>query len=243
MGRTVLERLESARRRAYSSFFAPWYRQNARSFPWRCAGVSPFQLLIAEILLRQTRASSVAMIWGDLASRYPAPALMAKASKEELSPLLRRLGFGAQRVSALRAASSWLEAHHNGEVPDTLPALMNVPHVGPYAANALLCFAYGRRVAIVDTNILRLLSRFYGIEVKPDIRRNVAAWRLAQRSLPRASRRNDSPMVVQEHNYGLLDFAAMVCKARGPRCGQCPLAALCAQNLRALEPSATQLST
>ena len=98
---------------------------------------------------------------------------------------------------------------------------MAIPFVGRYTASAVLCFSMEQRIPVVDTNILRLFSRFYGIRLGTDNRRSPDAWKIAQELLP------NEPSRAKRHNYGILDFCAAVCKPRGPECQICPLCEDC----------------
>jgi A/G-specific adenine glycosylase len=203
------------------NFFVEWFRSQGRHFPWREEGTTPFAFLVTEMLLRQTRAPNVARIWKSFLNDYPTAGLLAAANKQELALRLKPLGFGEQKADALIAASTWLIEHHGGQVPNTLDELLRIPHVGNYAARALLCFTFGKRVEIVDTNVLRLFSRYFGIDLKPDIRRAPVAWEIARQILPRDRKR------AQQHNYGILDFTADICKSGRPKCEVCPLSSTC----------------
>lgn len=211
------------------NFFVSWFKKRGRSFPWRIENIPPFVSLVTEMLLRQTRAGGVAKLWEEFFSKYYDPLLIANANKEELFDELKILGFGNQRVEALVSASNWLLKHHKGKVPRKLEQLLVIPHVGNYAARAVLCFAFNRRVEIVDVNIQRFYARYYGLEVKPDVRRNPVIWKIAQESLPAGSKR------TQQHNYGLLDFTAEICISGRPLCEICPLAASCVFGLSQLD--------
>lgn len=200
-------------------FFIDWYRLNGRDFPWRREEVSPYSILVTEMLLRQTQANSVHKIWANFISNYPNPHILAKANKEVLSNQLEDLGLKNQRTQALIDVAQWLLEHHQGVVPNSLDELLMIPHVGQYTARAVLCFAYGYRMEIVDINILRFFSRYFGIDVKPDIRRNPQIWEIARSILPTNK--------VKEHNYGLLDFCSLVCKSKSPLCITCDLRFTC----------------
>jgi A/G-specific adenine glycosylase len=202
-------------------FFVKWFKTQGRSFPWRKRNVSPFKILLTEMLLRQTRASHVSSIWISFTSRYSTPKELLSASREDLMKYLRVLGFGNQRFDALRLAASWLIQHHKGRVPNSLHDLLKVPHIGEYSSRAILCFAYGEKEEIVDSNVLRFFSRYYGLALKPDNRRNPLAWQIAREALPRWTK------FVREHNYGILDFTADICKPGKPLCKSCPLARTC----------------
>lgn len=203
------------------NFFVNWYKTRGRDFPWRYEGIPPFKSMVTEMLLRQTRAEGVAKLWGKFFEQYPDASTLARAGRRRLLSQIEILGFGNQRAEALAHASEYLVRFHGGQVPDTLEELLKVPHIGNYAARAILCFAFNRPVEIVDVNILRFFSRYHGIEVKPDIRRNPGIWTLAREALPRGRKK------VQQHNYGMLDFTAVICKSGRPRCEICPLSSSC----------------
>jgi A/G-specific adenine glycosylase len=203
------------------NFFVDWYKSHGRDFPWRWESVSPFALLITEMLLRQTQAMAVSKLWTEFIEKYPDARTLAQANKVELFDQLKILGLGEQRASALVGAADWLVDHYEGQVPRIKEELLKIPHVGAYVSNAILCFAFGYKVEVVDTNILRFYARYYGLVVKPDIRRNPEVWKIARLSLPNEINE------VKQHNYGLLDFTADICKSRVPRCGDCPLVSTC----------------
>lgn len=200
-------------------FFVNWYELNGRGFPWRKEGVSPYSIMVTEMLLRQTQAISVNKIWKKFMSTYPNVEILANADNKVLTNHLKDLGLSNQRTLALIDAAQWLIKHNQGVVPNNLNELLVIPHVGHYTARAVLCFAYGYRTEIVDINILRFFSRYFGIDVKPDIRRNPQIWEIARSVLP-----DDK---VKEHNYGLLDFCSLVCKSRTPLCNECNLRLTC----------------
>jgi A/G-specific adenine glycosylase len=202
-------------------FFVKWSKANGRAFPWRKPGTSPFALLVTEMLLRQTRAAAVEKIWKKLIMKYPDARSMARANRRDLKNIISILGFGRMRSHALKSAAKWLVEQHGGSVPDDLQSLMQIPHIGTYSAQAILCFVFGHKTEIVDGNVVRFFGRYYGINVKPDIRRNPEVVRLARESLPREGKK------VLLHNYGILDFTAEVCRPVTPRCEICPLVSSC----------------
>jgi A/G-specific adenine glycosylase len=200
-------------------FYIKWYKEHGRLFPWRAPGVSPYGILVAEMMLRQTLAEMVVPIWQAFISKYPYPSLCAVADSNILYQLLAPLGLGQQRVTSLQSVSTELLNRYNGEIPQSISALLELPHVGLYTAHAVMCFAYGQRVPVVDANVIRVFSRLTGTAFLSDNRRAKVVWELATQILP-AKR-------VREHNYGLLDFAAQVCTSRKPACSVCLLAKRC----------------
>jgi DNA (cytosine-5)-methyltransferase 1 len=199
-------------------FFEEYSRVRFRRFPWRGKHVSPFHLIMAEVLLKQTKAEDVARIWPILIALFPTPARLSRASQSTLVDILRPLGLQRQRATALRKLTHALVAKFEGEVPTKMEALLSLPGLGLYAAAAACCFKFGQRVPIVDANVLRVFSRFTGIKLGTDLRRSEPAWTMAWSLLPRAN--------YARHNYGILDFAAEVCSAV-PHCNSCPLKRKC----------------
>jgi A/G-specific adenine glycosylase len=202
-------------------FFIKWFKKSGREFPWRREGITPFQFLITEMLLRQTDAPSVAKIWRGFFEKYPDAFALARARKDTLLRRVQILGFGNQRSAAIKGAAIWLVEHHHGQVPNDLEKLLEIPHVGHYAARAVLCFAFGHRIEIVDVNVQRFFSRYYGLVVKPDTRQNKWLWDIAREAVPGRGKR------AKQHNFGLLDFTAQICKAGRPLCEICPLNTSC----------------
>lgn len=201
-----------------SGFFSTWYARQGRVFPWRTPGVRPYGILLAEILLKQTRAEMVALVWPSLIRKYPDANALATARPTLLLSIVEGLGFGKQRTQALLELGASVKTMK--ELPSEPEKLMALPHVGLYTAHAVACFGFGRRVPVVDLNVVRVISRITGTEPPKDIRRDAEwVWEMAGKLLPRNK--------VAEHNYGILDFAATVCKPRSPKCNECLIASHC----------------
>lgn len=206
------------RTRVLRRFFAHYFRQASRSFPWREPGVGPFHLLLAELLLVQTKAVNVVQTWQTLVQAYPDVKDIAAAKEQTLVRLLRPLGLQRQRARALKAVCKAVMSKHAGVIPSDPGDLLALPHVGLYVAAAVRAFAFRQRTPIVDGNVLRVLGRVVGADFRTDTRRAPDAWRLAWSILPKRK--------PQMHNYGLLDFAAQIC-SRTPQCGSCGVARFC----------------
>jgi len=200
-------------------FFREYYEQNGRLFPWRRKRTSAFHLLVAEILLKQTKASDVVAVWLSIIRRYPTPSALVKARGAFLLRVLKPLGLQRQRFVALTSMARAINEVFSGKVPKEIENLLALPYVGLYSACAVACFCYGTRVPIVDANVLRVLSRLTGDDYGRDLRRNRHVWSLAWAILP-----SDR---FATHNYGLLDFSALLCTARDPACPSCPLRRRC----------------
>jgi A/G-specific adenine glycosylase len=205
--------------RIVSRTLEEYAEHTSRDFPWRRSGLTPFQILLAEVLLQQTRAESAAPVWERLIARYSTPREIQSAPFDQLYGLVAPLGLGTQRVRGLKSMSAFL-MENGGTVPDRIDQLLDLPHVGPYIAHAVACFGFDQRVPIVDSNVLRLFGRLYGEAFSNDNREEPRAWSFASISVLAAK----SP---RTHNWAMLDFTAEICRARKPRCFMCPLRSSC----------------
>ena len=209
----VAKRISRLRRRLLS-----WFARNGRSFPWREAGRTSYEVIVAEILLQRTTAAGVARAYSGFIDRYPAWASLAQAPLEELENALRPLGLWRQKALAFQQFAQTIEMN-GGAVPRTRKDLERLLGTGPYTASAVLAIVYGRAEPLLDVNMARLLGRFLepseGLEAKPTRALHALALRLVR------SKR------FLEVNWAALDFGALVCRARNPLCPECPLRAKC----------------
>lgn len=216
---------ERADRQFYDPLLA-WHVEHARTFPWRSS--SPFHILVAECLLHRTRASQVAPIYNAFVVRYPAPENLATADPAEVRKALAPLGL-SWRIDLMIGMAQQIVTAHGGSVPDTRADLLALPGVGPYIADAVLCFGFQQPVALVDANTIRIAGRYlYAVEWKGDARR-------AQQVVRSVARLVDPARPVPT-NYALLDFGALVCTARNPACGNCPVSQHCLYRLAPRQP-------
>lgn len=190
-----------------------WAEDNLRSFPWR-DDASPYEVLVAEILLTQTPASRVADVYPQFVDRYPSPEALAAAELREITALLEPLGFQNRRADALQRIGERLR---NRGVPGELEALTDLPYVGRYGANATLCFGFGERRPIVDANVVRIFNRVFDTAFRDT--EDGEAWRFAEDMLPNGD--------VSTYNLALVDFGAAVCTAQSPACSGCPMNEFC----------------
>lgn len=194
-----------------------WGEENYREFPWREKARSPYEVFVAEMLLQRTSAESVEPVYQEFIERYPDLNALSSANKGEIAELLQPLGLHNKRAKALRDITSQLVF---SGIPDTEGKLLDLPHVGPYVANATLCFGYGQRRPIVDTNVARIYSRIFDIEIMDEqLHEDNYLWDFAESLLPSENYRS--------YNLALLDLGAKVCTARSPDCESCPVNELC----------------
>lgn len=220
----VVERIPWLRRRLLS-----WFERSGRSFPWRDPERTPYEVVVAEILLQRTAAVGVARAYAGFIERYPSWATLAQALREDLEHTLRSLGLWRQKALALRHLARFI-AERGGVVPSARAELERLRGIGPYTASAVLAIVYGQAEPLVDVNMTRLLGRFFGLSGSTRGSRQRLLHALALRLV-----RSKRSLAV---NWAALDCGALVCRARQPRCPQCPLRARC-QYARSLRPRPT----
>ena len=194
-----------------------WAKQNLRDYPWRKTD-NPYYILVAEFLLQRTDADTVAPIYEMLLAQYPTVEHLAIAEVGDIAKILQPLGlfFRAERLS--QTAQIVIEKHQ-GEIPTSEPELLKLPGIGIYTARAILSQAFKRSAAVMDTNVARILERFFGIKGERVKSRCKILWSAADDIAPKSK--------VGHWNLTLLDFGALICTARNPKCRQCPLANRC----------------
>jgi DNA (cytosine-5)-methyltransferase 1 len=192
-----------------------WHGEHTRDFPWR-EQVDPWHVLMAEVCLHRTRADQARPVYEELAKLAPTPADMVRNARRTLAAM-RSLGLRWRANNMVEIARA-LVKNHGGRVPDESLELRSLPGVGDYAANAVLTFGFGRPAVIVDTNTSRIVGRLRG-RADPTQR-----WQMRLDLHGLAG--SEGPDAA--FNYALLDLGALVCKARTPLCGDCPVRRHCA---------------
>jgi A/G-specific adenine glycosylase len=198
-----------------------WYAGNARDLPWRRPGAGAWAVLVSEIMLQQTPVARVLPAYQAWLARWPAPADLAADPPGEAVRMWGKLGY-PRRALRLHECATVITTDHAGAVPSTVDDLLALPGVGAYTARAVAVFAYGQRQPVVDTNVRRFVSRaVLGLGDAPpaSAARDQAA---VEALLPERAR--DAAVV----SIGMMEIGALVCTARAPRCGACPVRRQCA---------------
>jgi A/G-specific adenine glycosylase len=198
-----------------------WYARAARNLPWREPGTSPWGVLVSEVMLQQTPVVRVEPVWRQWMSRWPTPAALAASAPGDAVHAWGRLGY-PRRALRLHAAAVTLLERHDGDVPDEPGDLLALPGVGTYTAAAVSAFAFGRRSAVVDTNVRRVLARVVHGLAQPAATLTRAEMNLATALLP------DDADNSRTWCVAVMEMGAVVCLARSPRCPVCPVRDLCA---------------
>ncbi len=195
-----------------------WYTQNKRNFSWRIQKLTPFQALVAELMLQKTGAKQVEKIFSNFIKKYPTPESIVMTSQEILEEELQPLGLFRRRARDLKRLSEQI-LEKNGEIPKTKKELTKLPGVGNYIAMALLCFAFNQKVPLVDANIARIIKRVYTFPVKDAPTRDKNLWQKVESLVPDEE--------IKTFNYALLDLGALICTPTKPKCEDCPLNEIC----------------
>ncbi|KAB7847827.1 A/G-specific adenine glycosylase [Streptomyces mobaraensis] len=198
-----------------------WFEAHARDLPWRRPEAGPWGVMVSEFMLQQTPVNRVLPVYEEWLARWPRPADLAAEPPGEAVRAWGRLGY-PRRALRLHAAATAITERHGGVVPDDHAELLALPGVGEYTAAAVASFAYGRRHAVLDTNVRRVLARAVtGVQYPPNAT-TAAERRLAQELLP------GEEAVAARWAAASMELGALVCTARTPVCGRCPIADRCA---------------
>ncbi|GGM99308.1 A/G-specific adenine glycosylase [Thermus composti] len=195
--------------KAWQEALLAWYRQNARLLPWR-GEKDPYRILVSEVLLQQTRVEQAIPYYRRFLERFPTLKALREASLEEVLKVWQGAGYYRRAVNLHRLAQ------RVEELPPSFAELKGLPGLGPYTAAAVASIAFGERVAAVDGNVRRVLSRLFAQESPKE----KELFALAQGLLP-------ADVDPGTWNQALMELGAVVCLPKNPRCPNCPLAAFC----------------
>ncbi|HEX5143220.1 MAG TPA: A/G-specific adenine glycosylase [Mycobacterium sp.] len=192
-----------------------WFDHAERDLPWRRPETTAWQILVSEFMLQQTPVGRVLPIWLDWVARWPTPSATAAAGSGEVLRAWGKLGY-PRRAKWLHECAVAIARDHDDVVPADVQVLLGLPGVGSYTARAVACFAYRHRVPVVDTNVRRVIAR--------------AVHGLADAGSPAPARDEaevlallpDGP-TAPRFSAALMELGALVCTARNPKCGVCPL--------------------
>ena len=195
-----------------------WYGKHGRDLPWRRTR-DPYRVLVSEVMLQQTQVDRVVPKYHEFLARYPTWRDLAQAPAADVKRTWRPLGYNIRPVRLQAIARETLK-RYDGRLPDDARALRSMRGIGPYTAGAVMSFAYGRDVPILDTNVRRVIARvFLSARRVARIRGDRPYWELAGALVPRGR--------GYDFNQALMDFGATWCTARRPRCASCTMRSLC----------------
>ncbi len=193
-----------------------WYARERRDLPWRRVR-DPYATLVSETMLQQTRIQTVLPYYERFMRELPTIYALAEAPEERVLALWSGLGY-YRRARMLQAAAKCVAAVHGGRIPQETSDLRELEGVGAYTAGAIASIAFGRRAALVDGNVARVLARLFLIEEDiKSTRAKALLWKLAEKLVTTADGHPG------DWNQALMELGATVCSPRDPRCGACPV--------------------
>ncbi len=205
--------------RGFAATVIDWHKSNGRhDLPWQ-QHPSPYRVWVSEIMLQQTRVTTVIPYFLRFIERFPDVAALAAADIDQVLHLWTGLGYYT-RARNLHKAAQCIVEQHQGRIPDNLEELLQLSGIGRSTAGAILALAHGRPAPILDGNVKRVLARCFAVAGFPGHGKTAAAlWAKAECLVPRRE--------VAAYTQGMMDLGATVCTRSLPACGQCPLSPRC----------------
>ena len=214
-----------------------WFALEARDLPWRRT-LDPYAVWVSEIMLQQTQVKTVIPYWERWMRDLPDLQALARAPQEKILKLWEGLGYYT-RVRNLQKAAQQIVRDNSGTFPQAFDAVLALSGVGRYTAGAITSIAFNQPSPILDGNVIRVLTRLYGIEENPkDKATNARLWQLAEELVQTAITIRNSKFEIRNPqlllagscsalNQSLMELGALICTPKQPRCAACPLRKQC----------------
>lgn len=202
----------------FAGHILEWYDEHKREMPWRDSG-DPYKIWISEIMLQQTRVDQAWPYFERFINEFPTVFDLAGASQQKVLKAWEGLGYYS-RARNLHAASKMIVKEFGGKLPEEYDEIIKLKGIGPYTAAAITSIAFGRPNAVVDGNVIRVTTRYFGIE--EDIR-STKTVRIVQEHVNDLIS-HDRPA---DFNQGLMEVGSLVCKPTNPLCAECPIQSGC----------------
>ena len=210
--------IESGQLTRVHSYLLQWYATEHRDLPWRSTH-DPYAILVSEMMLQQTQVQRVLPKYEQFLAAFPTLADLATASTADVISVWVPLGYNMRAVR-LQSIARQVMNEYDGSIPDAIEELLKLKGIGRYTAGAIACFAYKKQVAMVDTNIHRVLHRiFLGLDLSEPWLTNAQRLTFAEQVLP-----DDN---AYDWNQALMDLGATTCTSANPQCSRCPVQGVC----------------
>ncbi len=213
-----------------------WYQEHRRELPWRNTN-DPYKIWLSEIILQQTRVAQGLPYYKSFIKAYPKLPQLAKAPERDILRLWQGLGYYS-RARNLHACAKTVWKDYQGKFPNSFDGLRQLKGIGDYTAAAIASFAYNERVAVLDGNVFRVLARVFGLH--HDIRSTQGKKRFA--ALANGLLPEKEPGT---YNQAIMEFGALHCTPRNPKCSSCPIQQSCVafkQDLQEVLPVKSKLA-
>jgi A/G-specific adenine glycosylase len=191
-----------------------WYAGNKRDLPWRNTK-DPYRIWLSEIILQQTRVAQGIPYYRRFVEEFPSVDALAEANEQEVLKLWQGLGYYT-RARNLHATAKVVSTNLNGEFPRTYDGLIRLKGIGDYTASAIASICFNEPEPVVDGNVLRVLARYFGISLAI----NSSAGAKYFKNLAREVMDTEN---IRDYNQGIMEFGAVQCTPKNPKCQSCPL--------------------
>jgi A/G-specific adenine glycosylase len=229
-GSAILISKRTIKKSKLAAALLDWFAANARDLPWRRTR-DPYAVWVSEIMLQQTQVKTVVPFWERWLRELPTLQAAAQAGPDTLHKLWEGLGYYT-RVRNLQAAAQLIVREHGGAFPRRFDEVLALPGIGRYTAGAICSIAFNQPTPILDGNVIRVLTRVYGIATNPKEKEtNQELWGLAEELVVEAShsKRRDKTTAgnCSALNQSLMELGALICTPRNAQCPICPVNKLC----------------
>ena len=195
-----------------------WYQRHKRELPWRNTG-DPYKIWLSEIILQQTQVAQGLPYYETFVETFPTVHDLAAADQGKVLRLWQGLGYYS-RARNLHFAAQQVVGDFNGRFPKSYEEIITLKGVGEYTAAAIASFAFGEKVPVLDGNVIRVLTRYFGIEEDVSKSKTIKALRKIAREIIPENR-------PDEFNQAIMEFGALHCTPRNPKCVSCPFNQSC----------------
>ena len=202
----------------FSKNLTEWYKKNKRELPWRQTS-DPYKIWVSEIMLQQTRVDTVIPYYERFIKAFPTVHDLAAASQQQVLKCWEGLGYYS-RGRNLHKAAKMISEQYGGTLPSTYEEISKLKGIGPYTAAAVLSIAFNQKYAVVDGNVIRVITRFYGIS--DDIRKTYTKKRVQEIADELIQSSNPG-----EYNQAVMELGALICTPKNPACERCPISQQC----------------
>lgn len=203
---------------SFSQKIIQWYSVNKRNLPWRNTK-DPYKIWLSEIMLQQTRVSQGMPYYERFTDHFPTVHDLANATEEEVLKLWQGLGYYS-RARNLHATAKLVSEKYNGQFPNTYKGLLELKGIGDYTASAIASFCFDEEQAVVDGNVYRVLSRYFGIDLPINSTEGIKYFKALALKVMDGKR-------IADYNQGIMEFGALQCAPKNPYCLHCPLNESC----------------
>ena len=202
----------------FSKNLLKWSEKNSPDYLWRKTN-DPYRIMVSEMLLRRTRASSVEKVYKNFLNKFPTVKTLAKSSTGEIEKVIKSLGIRTRSNKIKSTAEKLFHNYPTGFPTDEKEMLEVFGSGSKYTINAIRCFAQNQKVPIFDVNVKRIFERVFSIDFGNESHKKKSSWEIVSCVVP------DNK--VKQYNWALLDLGKSICTVSKPRCEACPLNSIC----------------